>query len=106
MSPSDTCIKGESSKKGNHADTVGVRPSACQDRFAKEVKKNTGWKCQSLSAAKHRRLGYFVFYLAQTCSPQSELFVKGCKCNVAPESSQTVTSFFVIVNLCLRSTHA
>lgn len=69
MSPSDTCIKGESSKKGNHADTVGVRPSACQDRFAKEVKKNTGWKCQSLSAAKHRRLGYFVFLFSTNMQP-------------------------------------
>ena len=52
----------------NERNFAGVCPSAGQDRFAKEVKKNTGWKCQSLSAAKHRHLGYFIFDLAQSQS--------------------------------------
>lgn len=28
-----------------------------QARFADEVRKRSGWKCQTLSAAKHRQLG-------------------------------------------------
>ena len=44
----------------DHCKTI-VFQTHHQERFAKEVKRTTGWKCGSLSAAKHRLLGCELF---------------------------------------------
>ena len=36
---------------------LGLLPRPAQARFQSEVQKHVGWKCSTLSAAKHRLLG-------------------------------------------------